>query len=134
MVSSTDYRKDFNQALKAYADEDYERAVKLFGQITATRPDDPELKLWLASAQQQAGNYGERAAFMRSCSAVALIPIMCKPPKMVSISCSKPLRGLGLTPGIMVGRVNISPGLMMAGIPAMDSQVSLKMGDLARMI
>ncbi len=59
MVSSTDYRKDFKQALNAYAGEDYGRAVQLFGQLATSRPDDPELMLWLASAQQQAGNYGE---------------------------------------------------------------------------
>jgi twitching motility protein PilJ len=55
MVSSTDYQKDYQKAIAAYANGDYTQAVQLFKQVALARPDDSELKLWLASAQQQAG-------------------------------------------------------------------------------
>ncbi len=55
MVSSTDYQKDYQKAIAAYANGDYTQAVQLFNQVAVARPDDSELKLWLASAQQQAG-------------------------------------------------------------------------------
>ena len=59
MVSSTDYQKDYQKAIAAYANGDYLQAVQLFNQVVISRPEDSELKLWLASAQQQAGQLSE---------------------------------------------------------------------------
>jgi twitching motility protein PilJ len=60
MVSGTmDHQKDYQGAIAAYANGDYARAVQLFNQAVVVRPDDSELKLWLASAQQQAGQIAE---------------------------------------------------------------------------
>lgn len=59
MVSSTDYQRDYQKAIAAYANGDYLQAVQLFNQVVVSRPDDSELKLWLASAQQQAGQLSE---------------------------------------------------------------------------
>ncbi|MDX2273232.1 MAG: methyl-accepting chemotaxis protein [Cyanobacteriota bacterium] len=55
MVSGTSPQKDYQRAITAYANGDYSQAVQLFSQVVVTRPDDSEVKLWLASAQQQAG-------------------------------------------------------------------------------
>jgi methyl-accepting chemotaxis protein len=51
MVSATEYQ----QAVEAFAQENYEEAVKLFNHLVDARPEDPNLRLWLASAQQQIG-------------------------------------------------------------------------------
>jgi methyl-accepting chemotaxis protein len=51
MVSATEYQ----QAVEAFAQENYEEAVKLFTHLVDARPEDPNLRLWLASAQQQIG-------------------------------------------------------------------------------
>ncbi|MGA7954878.1 MAG: methyl-accepting chemotaxis protein [Gloeobacterales cyanobacterium] len=51
MVSATEYQ----QAVEAFAQENYEEAVKLFTYLVDARPEDPNLRLWLASAQQQIG-------------------------------------------------------------------------------
>jgi twitching motility protein PilJ len=59
MVSSTDSQKDYQRAIAAFGNGDYGQAVQLFNQVVAARPDDLGLKLWLASAQQQAGQLVE---------------------------------------------------------------------------
>jgi methyl-accepting chemotaxis protein len=51
MVSATEYQ----QAVEAFAQENYEEAVKLFTHLVDARSEDPNLRLWLASAQQQIG-------------------------------------------------------------------------------
>jgi methyl-accepting chemotaxis protein len=51
MVSATEYQ----QAVEAFAQEHYEEAAKLFAHLIDARPEDPNLRLWLASAQQQIG-------------------------------------------------------------------------------
>jgi methyl-accepting chemotaxis protein len=51
MVSATEYQ----QAVEAFAQEHYEEAAKLFTHLIDARPEDPNLRLWLASAQQQIG-------------------------------------------------------------------------------
>lgn len=51
MVSATEYQR----AVEAFAQEHYEEAVRLFGKLVDNRPVDPNLRLWLASAQQQVG-------------------------------------------------------------------------------
>ncbi len=51
MVASTTYQ----QAVEAFAQEQYTQAAQLFAQLVANRPDDASLRLWLASAQQQIG-------------------------------------------------------------------------------
>ncbi len=51
MVSATDYQR----AVEAFAQEQYDEAAQLFKRLVEGRPDDPNLRLWLASAQQQIG-------------------------------------------------------------------------------
>jgi len=51
MVSATDYQR----AVEAFAQEQYEEAARLFSRLVESRPADPNLRLWLASAQQQIG-------------------------------------------------------------------------------
>nr|WP_218079914.1 methyl-accepting chemotaxis protein [Anthocerotibacter panamensis] len=55
MVSATDYQR----AVEAFAQEQYEEAAQLFIRLVQGRPDDPNLRLWLASAQQQIGQVEE---------------------------------------------------------------------------
>jgi twitching motility protein PilJ len=52
MVSATEYQR----AVEAFAQEQYEEAARLFGSLVESRPADPNLRLWLASAQQQIGH------------------------------------------------------------------------------
>ncbi len=59
MVSSTDYQRDYQKAIAAYANGDYAQAVQLFHQVAVVRPEDSELKLWLASALQQSGQISD---------------------------------------------------------------------------
>lgn len=51
MVSATEYQR----AVEAFAQEYYEEAGRLFTSLIENRPEDPNLRLWLASAQQQIG-------------------------------------------------------------------------------
>ena len=51
MVSATEYQ----QAVEAFAQENYDAAVNLFTHLVDVQPEDPNLRLWLASAQQQIG-------------------------------------------------------------------------------
>jgi len=55
MVSATDYQR----AVEAFAQEQYDEAAQLFSKLVQGRPDDPNLRLWLASAQQQIGQADE---------------------------------------------------------------------------
>ncbi|WP_287130800.1 tol-pal system YbgF family protein, partial [Candidatus Cyanaurora vandensis] len=55
MVSATDYQR----AVEAFAQEQYEEAARLFSKLVQGRPEDPNLRLWLASAQQQIGQAQE---------------------------------------------------------------------------
>ncbi len=59
MISVPDYQRDIQKAIAAFGNGDYTQAVQLFNQIVNARPDDHGLKLWLASAQQQAGQLSE---------------------------------------------------------------------------
>ncbi len=51
MVSATEYQR----AVEAFAQEQYDEAARLFTSLVESRPTDPNLRLWLASAQQQIG-------------------------------------------------------------------------------
>ena len=55
MVSATDYQR----AVEAFAQEQYQEAAQLFSSLVEGRPEDPNLRLWLASAQQQIGQAEE---------------------------------------------------------------------------
>lgn len=55
MVPSANSQRDYTDAMAAFWQGDYVRAVRLFNQVAAAEPQDTAVKLLLALAQKQAG-------------------------------------------------------------------------------
>lgn len=55
MVPSANSQRDYTDAMDAFWQGDYVRAVRLFNQVAAAEPQDTAVKLLLALAQKQAG-------------------------------------------------------------------------------
>ncbi len=59
MASKNPEQRQIQQAITAFAQGNFTQAAQLFEYIVKTRPQDQELKLWLASSHQQAGHLEE---------------------------------------------------------------------------
>src|SRR5213594_457064 len=65
VVSGQDAAKSFQEGLRVYAAEDYERAMRLFEQAIQAKPDDSQYHLWLG---RTAGRRAEHVFFTRAMS------------------------------------------------------------------
>ncbi|GAB4216227.1 MAG: hypothetical protein OHK0012_18060 [Synechococcales cyanobacterium] len=57
MVQATAHQREFQRAIDAYANGDYTLSIDILSAVVQTNPNDYNARLWLASAQQQIGQY-----------------------------------------------------------------------------